>query len=374
MRGGHLLWHSLLISLPAIAFTGLGAYFLFDKAPKLVAQQRRDETLAYRKVAVELMERPGEAEFSGPRWKGWRQSGKIGQKGEGQVAWGHVRRGDKELVWAGSGKSVIGREVEPVDALDLEALFKWGVPTAAFLVLALTAMCLRFFIRYARDRDDFVAATAHDLTTPLVALRRTIGRDDEEARCVLDRLERLVGNLKAFLRTGGRPAVPVKEAFDLGAAYDFAYSMFREDFRDLFDGEDVECTREGDLSVCADRRMSEQAIWNLLGNALKYAAPYGKVRVRIAQEGGVVRLDVADEGKGLSSRERRRVFNRYYRAKGAVTSCVGGFGIGLCTARESVRAMGGDISVRANRPNGCVFSVSLPSASGIRRISPAVMV
>lgn len=363
MRGGRLLWYSFLISLPAIAFTGLGTYFLFDKAPKLVAQQRRDETLTYRKVAVDVLERPDEAEFSGVRWKGWRQSGKIGQKGLGQVAWGHVRRGDKELVWVGNSKFVFGREVEPVDALDLEALFRWGVPTAAFLVLALTAMCLRFFIRYARDRDDFVAATAHDLTTPLVALRRTIGRDDEEARRVLDRLDRLVGNLKAFLRMGGRRAVPEKEVFDLGSAYDFAYSMFREDFRDVFDGEDVECVREGDLSVCADRRMSEQAIWNLLGNALKYAAPYGKVKVRMALEGNVVRLDVADEGKGLSARERRRVFDRYYRAKGAVASCVGGFGVGLCTARESVRAMGGDLSVSQNSPCGCIFSIFLPSAA-----------
>ena len=365
MRGGRLFWHSLLISLPAIAFTGLGVYFLFDKAPKLVAQQRRDETLAYRKIAVEVVERPDEAEFSGVRWKGWRQSGKIGQKGTGHVAWGHVRRGGKELVWVGNSKFVFGREVEPVDAPDLETLFRWGVPTAAFLVLALTAMCLRFFIRYARDRDDFVAATAHDLTTPLVALRRTIGRDDEEARRVLDRLERLVGNLKAFLRMGGRRAKPEKETFDLGGAYDFAYSLFKEDFRDVFDGEDVECVRNGDLSVCADRRMTEQAIWNLLGNALKYAAPYGKVRVRMARAGSFVRLEVADEGKGLTARERRRAFDRYYRAKGAVASAAGGFGVGLCTARESVRAMGGDLSVRANHPHGCVFSLSLPSANGI---------
>ena len=361
MKGGRIFWHSVLISLPAVAFTCLGTYFLFDKAPKLVAQQRRDETLAYRKIAVEILERPDEADFSGLREKGWRQSSKIGQKGAGQIAWGHVRRGDKELVWVGNGKSVFGREVEPVDALDLEALFRFGVPTAAFLMLALTAMCLRFFIRYARDRDDFVAATVHDLTTPLVALRRTMGKDDEEAWRVLDRLERLVGNLRAFLRTGARRSVPEMETFNLGKTYDFAYSMFREDFRDMFDGKDIEVVREGDLSVRADRRMAEQSIWNLLANALKYAAPYGKVNVRIARDGKFVRLDVADEGKGLTARERRRVFDRYYRAKDAMSSGVGGFGVGLCTARDAVRAMGGELSVRANHPHGCVFSMSLPS-------------
>jgi len=362
MKGGRLFWYSALISIPALAFTGLGAYFLFDKAPKLVAQQRRDENRVYRKIAGEVLERPDEAEFSGFREKGWRrQPSKIAQKDGGQVAWGHVRRDGMELVWVGNGKFVFGRMVEPVDAIDLETLFRFGVPTAALLVLALTAMCLRFFVRYARDRDDFVAATAHDLTTPLVALRRTVGRDDEEAMRVLDRLERLVGNLKAFLCAGGRRIVPDVEDFDLGSAYDFAYSMFSEDFRDVFDGEDVEVVRTGDLHVRADRRMTEQAIWNLLANALKYAAPYGKVRVRIFRDGTSATLEVADEGKGLSARERRRVFNRYYRAKGAVSSGVGGFGVGLCTARESVRAMGGELSVRANIPRGCVFSLSLPA-------------
>lgn len=363
MKGGRLFWHSVLISLPAFAFTGLAVYFIFDKAPKLVAQQRRDENAAYRKIAGELAERPDEAEFSGFREKGWRrQSSRISPKGGGQVAWGHVRRGDKELVWIGNGKYVFGREVEPVDAIDLEILFRYGVPTAAFLVLLLTAMCLRFFIRYARDRDDFVAATVHDLTTPLVALRRTMGRDGEEAARVLERLERIVGNLKAFLRAGGRRAAPATEVFDLGEAYDFAYSMFREDFRDMFDGDDVGVAREGDLRVVADRRMAEQAIWNLLGNALKYAAPYGRVGVRIFREGGFVRLAVSDEGKGLSPRERRRVFDRYYRARGAVASGAGGFGVGLCISREALRDMGGDLTVRANIPKGCVFEMKLPAA------------
>jgi signal transduction histidine kinase len=58
----------------------------------------------------------------------------------------------------------------------------------------------------------------------------------------------------------------------------------------------------------------------------------------------------------------RRAFDRYYRAKTVLESGKGGFGIGLCTAREFARAMGGDLSVRANSPHGCVFTLSLPSA------------
>ena len=64
----------------------------------------------------------------------------------------------------------------------------------------------------------------------------------------------------------------------------------------------------------------------------------------------------------MTPRQMRRAFDRYYRAKTVLESGKGGFGIGLCTSREFARAMGGDLSVRANSPHGCVFTLSLPSA------------
>ena len=362
MRNRRLVWHSLAICLPAVAFTALLVYFAVDKAPKLVAQQRRAETMAYRRTALELFERPEEADFMDVRGKGWRSSGKLGAKGTRQVSWGHVRRGKRELVWVGNGRFVLGAETDRIDAPDLARLFDLGVPALALLVVALTAMCLRFFIRYARDRDDFVAATAHDLTTPLVALRRTIGSDDAEARRILDRLERLVGNLKVFLRMGGRSARPEKTSFSLREVCENAYSLFREDFRDLFDGDDVEFAFDGDPQVEADMRMTEQIVWNLLANALKYAAPYGRVALRASSDGATARLDVVDCGPGLSAAERRRVFDRYYRSGSAIAGSAGGFGVGLSTARELARAMGGDVAVAPNVPCGCVFTLTLPAS------------
>ena len=59
--------------------------------------------------------------------------------------------------------------------------------------------------------------------------------------------------------------------------------------------------------------------------------------------------------------EMRQAFDRYYRAKTVLKSGKGGFGIGLCTAREFARAMGGDLVVEGNAPKGCVFTLSLPA-------------
>ena len=64
----------------------------------------------------------------------------------------------------------------------------------------------------------------------------------------------------------------------------------------------------------------------------------------------------------MSKQQMRKAFDRYYRAKTVLESGKGGFGIGLCTAREFARAMGGDLTVRANAPSGCVFALTLPLA------------
>ena len=109
--------------------------------------------------------------------------------------------------------------------------------------------------------------------------------------------------------------------------------------------------------------MTLQILWNLFGNDLKYAAPYGKVAVRFAAEGQFVKVEFVDEGQGMSSRQMKKAFDRYYRAKTVLESGKGGFGIGLCTAREFARAMGGDLTVHANVPHGCVFTLSLPAGA-----------
>ncbi len=71
------------------------------------------------------------------------------------------------------------------------------------------------------------------------------------------------------------------------------------------------------MAVCADETMTLQILWNLFGNDLKYAAPYGKVAVRFAQEDGFVRVEFVDEGQGMTPGQMKRAFDRYYRARTA---------------------------------------------------------
>ena len=350
------------MSLPAAAICGFGIWFCLVAAPAMVSGEKRRAALEYRQAAECLRESPESAVYHGERKKGWRQTGRLGGRGADSRAWGYVDAGERVMVWVeDSGGAVYGAPAERGFADTLRLCLLWGAAAVVVLVVALTAFCIRFFVRFAAERDDFLAATAHDLTTPLVGMRYMIGRSDGEARILNERMIRLVDNIKEFLRRGGRRIRPGREEFVLRRAFDEAYSLFAGDFAEEPSGP-VSVTGETDIKVVADETLVTQIFWNLLGNALKYAAPYGAVEVRFMRRGGAVRVEFADEGPGMTPRQMRRAFDFYYRAQTAMSSGKGGFGIGLCTARDFARSMGGSLSVAANSPRGCVFALELPAA------------
>jgi two-component system C4-dicarboxylate transport sensor histidine kinase DctB len=90
------------------------------------------------------------------------------------------------------------------------------------------------------------------------------------------------------------------------------------------------------------------------------------VKAVFSRCGGRVRLELADEGQGMTKKQMKKAFDRYYRSRTVLESGKGGFGIGLCTAREFAEAMGGTLSVRSNNPKGCVFTLELEACSGGR--------
>lgn len=389
------------LCLPTVLVVLLGVFFLVDRVPDIIRNERRRVQTEYREQALELKNHP-ETGFTVVRGKsgGWAKDRKMAPGYWGTVpsgmpvepvgtvpgvsgsvptdALGTVPMG-QTLVWYVDERNVCtAKLMETVEEVDFGFIFWVCGSFVLVLLVGLTWMGVRYFVTYVRSRDDFMAATAHDLTTPLVGMRYMIGRNDLEARDLNERMIRLVENIKDFLRLGGRRTQPKMEKIDVIKCFNEAYSLFREDYRDLFAGADVALKvvgtdpekmgtvpkKSGTVPVYAqaDETLTVQILWNLLGNDLKYAAPYGKVWVEVAQTNGLVRISFFDEGKGMARGEMRKAFDRYYRAKTVLQSGKGGFGIGLCTAREFARQMGGDLQVRANKPHGCIFTLALPVA------------
>ena len=356
MKSSRFWLGDALICLPLVISVAGGWLFLNTLLPTFEKREADRVRAAYREIAMDIKE--------GER-KGVKPCEPIERKPCGRMSkgtWGHEACPPGHLVWYRSPKAPthLGVVVPPIEPYDYRYLF-WSVGGLLLvLMVLLTDLGLRFFRLCTRERDDFLAAVAHDLTTPLIGMRRFIGRDDAEAKHLNERLIRLVENIRDYLQLDGQRRVRLTE-FSVGRVFDEAYELFRADFSETESGP-LEVIGDRQIQVCADEVMLLQIFWNLLGNELKYAAPFGRVQAEFRRESGHFVLLLSDQGPGMTAFQRRHAFDRYFRAQTALKSGAGGFGIGLCTARESARKCGGDLVLRPNQPSGCIFVLTLPAA------------
>jgi K+-sensing histidine kinase KdpD len=240
-----------------------------------------------------------------------------------------------------------------------------------------------------RLKSALLDAVTHDLRTPLTAIKASattlldelragadgpdaLGEDgrremleviDEEA----DRLNRFVEGLVELARIEAgelhlrRRRQPLGEIID--AALERAAPLVR--------GRCVEVTlAEGLPAAHVDARAVAEVVYTLLDNATKYSPPGTPVRDSAeADAGGAVRLAVEDEGEGVPTHLRERVFDKFFRAMrdgdAAARGAPTGTGMGLAIARGLVEANGGRIHIEEGRVGrGCRVVVTLPTGEG----------
>jgi two-component system nitrogen regulation sensor histidine kinase NtrY len=207
---------------------------------------------------------------------------------------------------------------------------------------------------------------AHEMMnslTPIVSLSQSVAarpsaEDDPEAQAALEVIARRAENLMVFVdryRTIAETPRPVLANVPMSA---FAADITRLMGANLAAAQ-VEFTvlvEPAGLVADADRGLLEQAVINLLKNALD--ATKGRPRPQIGltcrAEDSRVLIGVADNGEGVPPERMETIFIPFY------TSRAGGSGIGLSLARQIALAHGGQLTVTANTPHGAVFEISLP--------------
>ncbi len=230
--------------------------------------------------------------------------------------------------------------------------------------------------RLERVRKDFVANVSHELRTPLTAIRGYAEtllegalEDPENNRKFLEvikahaiRLNNIASDLLTLseLESGKRQAEP--ETVDVSSAVQAALRTVESEarlrnVRVIFD-------KQAAAEVRGDRTRLEQALINLLDNAVKFNRPGGEVRVDTSVvESGAVRIVVADTGIGIPSEDQSRIFERFYRVDKARSREMGGTGLGLSIVKHVVERLGGSVTVESQLGKGSRFTILLPLVS-----------
>jgi two-component system OmpR family sensor kinase len=279
---------------------------------------------------------------------------------------------------SGLGYLLAARALAPVESMRRRAsgitLERSGdrlpLPTAEDelrrLAETLNTMLDRIESSLERERV-FVADASHELRTPLAVLRAELelaarpGRSPEELRAAIssaaeetDRLSRLAEDLLVIARSdqGRLPIQP--ERVDVAELLGRVHERFSTTAR--AHGREITVDAPEGLAADLDRLRMEQALGNLVDNALRHGA--GLVRLSATRDDGRVVLDVADRGPGFPAGFESIAFERFTR--GAEGRTGGGSGLGLAIVHAIARAHGGSAVVESADGAGALVRISLP--------------
>jgi two-component system phosphate regulon sensor histidine kinase PhoR len=223
-------------------------------------------------------------------------------------------------------------------------------------------------------RRDFVANVSHELRTPLAAIRGSVetlldGALDspEDARRFTEmiarhvvRLQRIVQDLLDLAALENGSLSTQFEEVNAGAFCETLVGMV-EDMAHMRNVELLCKLPDGEVSFRADRRRLEQAVLNLLDNAIKYTDPGGEVTLSVDKEPGQVAITVSDTGLGISAEHLPRIFERFYRVDKNRSRELGGTGLGLSIVKHLAQTQGGEVEVRSQPGKGSDFRLILPN-------------
>jgi signal transduction histidine kinase len=220
-------------------------------------------------------------------------------------------------------------------------------------------------------RRFLVTSVAHDLRTPLFALRghlqaigSRLGNPSvhlERAEARADSLERLIGNLFAYTRDDYTQPAPHLEAVPVADLLEEVASSLEHTSR-LHDNS-VQLDGDRTLDVIVDRDRLKRVLTNILDNALRYSPPGAPIQLTwVATDGSTVRISVQDHGPGIDPGLLPHIFEPGIRGDPAGDAADGGAGLGLTIAKRLLEHQHATITIHNHQTGGAVAIVSLQRA------------
>jgi len=230
------------------------------------------------------------------------------------------------------------------------------------------------FRRLENMRRDFVANVSHEIKTPLTAIKGFVetlhqGSVDDPAEAErflgiikkhVDRLSAIVEDLLSLSRI---------EQEDEGKTIELEDGYIKDVFQSamqicLANAQEKNITIQPDcdekITSQYDATLLEQAVVNLLDNAIKYSEPQSTIHLKARQIESAITIEVEDQGMGIAKRHLPRLFERFYRVDKARSRTMGGTGLGLAIVKHIAQAHGGEVNVQSTLGKGSTFTIHLP--------------
>ena len=223
-------------------------------------------------------------------------------------------------------------------------------------------------------RKDFVANVSHELKTPITLIKGFVEtlqqgalEKREEAERFLNIMSKQVERLNAIIEDllslsrleqgSGKSAISMEKIKVL----QILESAIRDCESKLLEKKiSIQLNCSNELEVFANSPLLNQAVLNLVDNALKYSEQGEKITVEAFVTGTEIVIEVQDWGCGIGSEHLPRLFERFYRIDQARSRQMGGTGLGLAIVKHIVQEHGGSVSVNSTLGKGSRFSIHLP--------------
>ena len=223
-------------------------------------------------------------------------------------------------------------------------------------------------LRYSNQQQNFMMAVTHELKTPIAVtqlnLETLLKRElnTEQQRNLLNnslketqRLDTLCNNILLASQLDLSEYQQNKQWIDLSQITNLAVKSFKERFPQRH----FEAHIQSDVQIQGEPLLMQMLIHNLIDNAHKYASIETPIQIVLEQDDQHVALQIKDQGPGIATAERDKVFEKFYRVGTEFTRSTKGTGLGLYLCKKIAQFHGAELQIRSNQPQGTIFTFSI---------------
>lgn len=228
-------------------------------------------------------------------------------------------------------------------------------------------------LRVAQLKSDFVSNVSHEIRTPLSLIKMyaetlLLGRLPSEEKKQhyyqvihheSGRLTYLVNNILDFSKIEANKKTYQMVNADMNKLIEELCSNYSYSFKEK--GVSCELALSDDsIPIKTDAQAFEEALSNLIENAIKYSEKDMSIKISTAIENGFGICHVTDKGVGIEKKEQTQIFEKFYRIEGALTQKTKGTGLGLSLVKHIMDSHGGQVLVSSKKDHGSTFTLKFP--------------